>query len=336
MTLRLATRATFALARRFIVARGLEILVLQASPLLGLVYGRSQSGIPDPLRMGALLLGSIFLTAHVFVFNDWIGYESDAQDPSRARRAFGRAGIGKPTIGYAALMLLAFTGGGPTAAGAGIALLSLVYSGSARFGKTPFAASANHLLGGSLHFLLGYTCCHSLDIRGGAISLFFGLVFAGGHLTQEVRDCEGDRLNGIRTCAVAFGCRRAFAGSVWFFALAYSLAFVLAALGILPPLLLCCPLLLLLHLMRARRALRRGLDRDSALWMQRQHRALFALVGLVMLLGESTPNPTQREQMAPRESPRPPGARWLATVPASSEESRALRLRTRLQPIPSP
>ena len=35
-------------------------------------------------RLALLLLGSTALTAHVFVFNDWAGYSSDARDPRRA------------------------------------------------------------------------------------------------------------------------------------------------------------------------------------------------------------------------------------------------------------
>ena len=78
----------------------------------------------------------------------------------------------------------------------------------------------------------------ALDARGLVISLFFGLVFAGGHLNQEVRDYEGDLLNGIRTSAVVFGCRRTFLASLLTFTAAYAILGDLAALGILPRLLL--------------------------------------------------------------------------------------------------
>jgi 4-hydroxybenzoate polyprenyltransferase len=281
------------LARYFIATRSLEILTLQASPLLGLVYGGAQAETSGLFRPASLLAGSLFLTAHIFVFNDWSGYDSDSQDPNRIARAFGQGGVSKFQIACAATILLvlanvslAFAGAHPVILGALITLLSLLYSGSARFGKNmPFAASANHLLGGSLHFLLGYTLCHALDAAGVALSLFFGLVFAGGHLNQEIRDCEGDRLNGIRTCAAAFGCRRAFAGSVLFFAAAYVLASALATLRILPALLRWCPVLLLVHLAGALHALRRGLGYDTAVWMQRQYRTLFGLIGLAMLFG---------------------------------------------------
>jgi 4-hydroxybenzoate polyprenyltransferase len=131
--------------------------------------------------------------------------------------------------------------------------------------------------------LLGYTIAHALDASGLAISLFFGLVFAGGHLNQEVRDYEGDLLNGIRTSAVVFGRRRTFLASLGTFTAAYALLTGLAALGILPGLLLWSPGVWLMHVAWSLRALQRGLGFETALWMQRRYRLLFALIGLVML-----------------------------------------------------
>jgi 4-hydroxybenzoate polyprenyltransferase len=277
-------------ARHFIATRSLEILALQSSPLLGLVYGGARPETVGYSRLGSLVVGSLFLTTHIFVFNDWSGYISDSRDPNRTAHAFGRANVSKFQLACAATMLLvlanvslAFAGIQAVLVGASITLLSLLYSGSARFGKNrPFAASANHLVGGSLHFLLGYTLCHAPDGAGMVLSLFFGLVFAGGHLNQEIRDCDGDRLNGIRTCAVAYGCRRALAGSVLLFAMAYVVASALAALGILPAILVWCPVLVLVHLAAAQHALRYGLGYETAVWMQRRYRALFALIGFIM------------------------------------------------------
>src|SRR6185295_13969276 len=155
--------------------------------------------------------------------------------------------------------------------GAAIAALSLLYSCSPRFGKsTPIVASINHLLGGMLHFLLGYTLTRDIDARGLVISLFFGLVFAAGHLNQEVRDYDGDRLNGIHTSAVVFGRRRAFLASLCTFTAAYAILAGLAALRILPTLLMWSPVLWALHVGWSLRALHRGLGFETARWMQRR------------------------------------------------------------------
>lgn len=285
--LRKYTRAV----KYFASTRATEILALQASPLLGAFLGGFRIEARNVTQLSLLLLGSLALTSHVFVFNDWAGHISDIRDPRRTKFAFARRGIRRPEVARLAVSLLIFAnvlfagiGISTILLGAAIATLSLLYSCSASFGKrAPIAASINHLLGGALHFLLGYTIFHPLDVRGLAISLFFGLVFAGGHLNQEIRDHEGDLLNGIRTSAVVFGCRRTFLGSLSIFTAAYAILTALAALGILPRLLLLSALVWLLHFAWSVRALRRGLGFETALWMQKRYRFLFALMGLAML-----------------------------------------------------
>ena len=278
--------------QHFASTRALEVFALQASPILGCVLGGFSLERAGLVRLGLLLLGSLMLTAHVFVFNDWVGHESDIRDPRRAELVFSRQGISGPQVAGVAIALLilanvAFVAVGRAAMlfGAAIAVLSLLYSCSASFGKSKaIVASLNHLLGGSLHFLLGYTLWRPVDTRGLMISLFFGLVFAGGHLNQEVRDYDGDLLNGIRTSAVVFGCRRTFLASLFTFSASYALLAGLAELGILPKLLLWSIVLWPLHVAWSLRALQRGLGFETAVWMQRRYRLLFGFIGLAMLI----------------------------------------------------
>ncbi|WP_257386958.1 UbiA family prenyltransferase [Tahibacter caeni] len=279
--------------RHFAATRALEVAALQASPVLGVVLGGYRIERDGLVAPALLALGSCALTAHIFVFNDWAGCEGDLRDPLRAPQVFSRHGITRREVAGTAIVLLvlaiaAFSLAGPAALlfGGAIAALGFLYSASPVLGKsTPIAASVNHLVGGTLHFLLGYTLAHPLDANGIGIGLFFGLVFAAGHLNQEVRDYDGDRANGIRTNAVAFGRRQAFLASLLTFTAAYALLTGLAACGVLPRPLLGSPVAWLLHLAWSMQALRRGLDFDTAVWMQRRYRWLFALVGLVMLSG---------------------------------------------------
>jgi 4-hydroxybenzoate polyprenyltransferase len=275
----------------FASTRAIEVIALQASPLLGAFFGGFNIERHNVVVLSLLMLGSVALTSHVFVFNDWAGQSSDIHDPRRTKLAFTRRGIRRPEVARIAIALLIFANlvfaaisVSTILLGAAVATLSLLYSCSANFGKgAPIAASINHLLGGAFHFLLGYTIFHTLDVKGLAISIFFGLVFAGGHLNQEIRDYEGDRLNGIRTSAVVFGCRRTFLGSLSIFTAAYAVLTVLAAFGILPRLLLLSVLVWSVHFAWSMRALRRGLGFETALWMQRRYRLLFAFIGLAML-----------------------------------------------------
>lgn len=276
----------------FASTRALEVLVLQASPILGILLGGFSLETCGVIRPALLLLGSLALTAHIFVFNDWAGHVSDIRDPWRVALGVNRQDINRRHVARVAIALLilanvafAVIGSRAVLLGAAIASLSLLYSCSPSFGKTtPIAASLNHLLGGTLHFLLGYSLCHAFDARGVLISLFFGFVFAAGHLNQEVRDYEGDLLNGIRTSAVVFGCRRAFLASLSLFTAAYAILFVLATLGILPRLLLGSVFVWLLHVVWSLQMLRRGLGFETALWMQRRYRLLFAFIGIAMLV----------------------------------------------------
>jgi 4-hydroxybenzoate polyprenyltransferase len=281
-----------AIARHFLARRGLEVAALQASPFLGIVLGGFSHDPIGLVRVGLLLLGSLALTAHIFVLNDWAGRASDIRDPRRSELVYSREGIsGGQVVGVAVALLavaavaLAFVGGMAVLLGAVITILSLLYSFSSFFGKnSPVVGSMNHLVGGSVHFLLGYTCFHVLDMNGVAIGLFFGLVFAAGHLNQEIRDHEGDRLNGIRTSAVVFGCGRVFLASVLVFTAAYTTLALLGGLRILSPLVLLCALLACpLHVIFYRQAVRRGVGFETAVWMQRRYRLIFALIGLLML-----------------------------------------------------
>ncbi|QBB72326.1 hypothetical protein ELE36_19205 [Pseudolysobacter antarcticus] len=283
------------IVRHFVSTRALEVLALQASPMLGIFLGGYSIERRGVVPLGLLLLGSCALTAHIFIFNDWAGYAGDLRDPLRAPHVFSRQGISRREVLSAAIVLLvlatiAFAAVGLPALllGAAIAALGLLYSASPVFGKsTPIAASVNHLVGGMLHFLLGYTLAQALDPNGLCIGLFFGLVFAAGHLNQEVRDYDGDLLNGIRTNAVVFGRRPAFLASLFVFTAAYAMLIGLAALGMLPRVLLWSVVVWLLHLACAAQALRRGLSFETAVWMQQRYRWLFALIGLAIVIGQA-------------------------------------------------
>lgn len=270
--------------------RGVEVCALQAAPLLGAHHG----GVGLQGNMGQLvllLIGSTALTAHAFLFNDWADYTRDARDPRRARLSVDDSEIGRGHFARVALVLLLLAGLALAAVGtsavlfgAGIAALSPLYSFS-RLGKSaPIAASVEHLLGGSLLFLLGYSVGCAVDARGIVLSLVFGLVFAAGHLNQEVRDYDSDRINRIGTVAVRFGCRRAFVASFCLFTTAYLLIIGLAATSVLPKILLASGILWLLQARWTLQAMRRGLGYASAVWLQSRYRLLFAVIGITMLL----------------------------------------------------
>jgi 4-hydroxybenzoate polyprenyltransferase len=166
-----------------------------------------------------------------------------------------------------------------------IASLSALYSAPMFHMKgLPVFNSVLHLVGGTLHFLLGYATFSAIDGRGLAIGCFFGLVFTAGHLTHEARDREGDLLNGIRTNAVAFGKMQSFVAGLVLFTAAYALLVALAAVGSVPRALYAAAALYPLHLYASLHALRAGLSFESLHQLQRCYRLLYAVVGIMMLV----------------------------------------------------
>jgi 4-hydroxybenzoate polyprenyltransferase len=268
-----------------------EVLVLQGSPLIGACFSIGALTSSKLVAAATLGIGSLCLVAHVFLLNDWSGVAGDLRDPNRAPRTFHAKGVSRPEVGLLAAVLLAlslvlfgFLGAVPFALALAIAGLSALYSAPAFHIKgLPFANSALHLVGGALHFLLGYGTFAAIDGRGIAMAGFFGLVFAGGHLMHEVRDRDGDQSNGIRTNAVAFGKACGFGAGVVLFTVAYALLVSLAAFEVIPRVLVFAGALYPLHFGASLRAWHAGLDVPSLLRFQRCYRLLYAVIGIAMV-----------------------------------------------------
>jgi 4-hydroxybenzoate polyprenyltransferase len=251
--------------------------------------------------------------AHIFLLNDWSGLTTDLADPNKAAGVFtargvGRKEIGGLTAGLLALSLVLFSLLGPSTfcLSLGIATLSALYSLPRFHWKgRPLLNSAAHLAGGILHFLLGYSLGSGIDRRGLAMATFFALTFAAGHLTQELRDHQGDVLNAIRTNAVAFGPRRTFAASLALFTLAHALLLLLALQGTFPRPLAALAVLYPVHLRWSLQTLAEGLTYAGIRRLQARYRALYAIVGLAMvavLCGEpGHPRSAKGEDLPERE-----------------------------------
>ena len=268
-----------------------EILVLQGSPLLGAAFAIRHPTAADLGPLAILTIANILLVAHIFMLNDWAGLTTDLADPNKAAGVFTSRGVDRREIGSLTVLLLAlslvfFNFLGPITLGLAlaIAVLSALYS-LPRFNwkGRPLFSTAAHLAGGVLHFLLGYSLGNAIDRRGLATATFFAVIFAAGHLTQEIRDHQGDVLNGIRTNAAAFGKRRTFAASLVLFTLAHTLLLVLALQGTLPRPLAALVVLYPIHLGWSLKALAGGLTYAGICRLQVRYRALYAVVGLAMV-----------------------------------------------------
>jgi 4-hydroxybenzoate polyprenyltransferase len=281
-----------------------EILVLQGTPLLGASFALQPPLAAHVVPLTLLVAANLCLVAHVFALNDWANLRADRADPAKTARVFtvngvARGEMGRLAIGLLAAALLVASLLGPTVLGlaSGIALCSALYSLPWFDWKgKPILSSAAHLCGGTLHFLLGYAVGQPLDRRGAAIAAFFALIFAAGHLVQEIRDHRGDAGNAIRTNAVTFGRRRTFGASLGLFTLAHAVLLALAFVGLIPRVLSALVLFYPIHLRWSLATLADGFTDASVCRLRRRYRVLYAGFGAVMVatVAATSPQPHDR------------------------------------------
>src|SRR2546426_2835654 len=269
-----------------------EVFVLQGTPLLGALYSIGGLTSEKAVALLVLLASSCCLVSHVFVLNDWSGASADLRDPNRAARAFVNRGIGRTEIYYLGMALLALSllllspfGLLTLVIVLAIAGLSVLYSAPTIHVKgIPLLSSVLHLIGGMLHFLLGYSLFSAVDTRGLKIGCFFALIFAAGHLTHEARDRDGDMLNGNKTNAVTFGRECSFAAGLAFFTIATGLLVLLAVHRTVPHPLVLVGAFYPLQLYWSSQTLHAGLDFASIRRLQVRYRVLYAIIGVIMVV----------------------------------------------------
>lgn len=267
-----------------------DIVVLQGSPLMGVAFTLGEVTVEKVFNLLLFSLASFLLVAHIFCFNDWAGIASDLQDPNKAKEVFLTKGISRREVGLLALFLgllslflFSLFSFRTLLLALGVLLLGLLYSHPYLHAKgIPVLSSCVHLTGGVLHFLLGYSLFGGIDQRGVLIGLFFALTFTAGHLNQEVRDYEGDLLNGILTNGVRFGKKRTFYAGFLLFTLSYGHLWGLARYGLVPPQLGYCVLLYPVQGYLFWRTLKAGLTFQSVSRFQAFYRALYAIMGLAI------------------------------------------------------
>ncbi len=269
-----------------------EVLVLQGAPVMGLVLSIGRPTLHNLGIAGLFSLANFFLVAHVWTLNDWADVHSDVVDRNRSVRVFTGRGIGPlMMLGFsiglliAGLGLFALLGSRTLWIAVSIAFLGFLYSFPGVYLKgMVLLSSLPHLVGGFLHFLLGYSLFAAVDRHALLIALVFAVVFTAGHGVQEVQDHDADRRAGLRTNAVVFGKSPVFCAAVMAFLFAYGFLWYLALAGIVPARLgPPSPALCSLHLYWARRTLRAGLSFENVRHFRRRYRALFALIGLSVI-----------------------------------------------------
>jgi len=268
-----------------------EVVVLQGTPLFGALCSIGALTSAKMVVAAQMLAASCCLVAHVFAFNDWSGLAGDLRDPHRAPRTFVARGASRDdmlalslALGVVCIVLLAPLGLRFVALAMGVIACSALYSAPhVHFKGVPIVNSLLHIVGGVLHFLMGYGLYAALDARGLMVGAFFALTFAAGHLTHEARDWEGDRINGIGTNAVRFGRRACVVASLILFAAAYALLTGLAFSGALPRSVAWSAAFFPAQLFWTYRTLSAGLTFDALGRLQMCYRMIFLVIGAIIV-----------------------------------------------------
>jgi len=269
-----------------------DILVLQGSPLLGASFALAGGLAENAGRLAVLVAANVCLVAHIFALNDWSNRSADLADPNKADRVFTARGVGQREMGVltAGLLIVSLVlfwrlGTATLVLALGIAALSALYSLPPFAWKgRPLLSSAAHIVGGVLHFLLGYALGSAIDRRGLLVAAFCGVTFAAGHLTQELRDYDGDVRTGVRTNAVAFGKRRTFAASLALFTVSQALLAFLALQRTHPLMIILLVVLYLVYLRWSAQALAGGLTHAGVCRLQARYRVLYAVIGVALIV----------------------------------------------------
>jgi 4-hydroxybenzoate polyprenyltransferase len=268
-----------------------DVLLLQGAPFFGVAFAlRSLAGIAQG-DLVVFAVASVLLVAHIFSLNDWAGAAADRNDCRKEAQTFLTRGVTPGAVLALSLVLLATSLSlfallrvQTLLFAVAIALLGALYSHPAFNAKgSPVLSSMPHLVGGTLHFLLGYSLFAAIDGRSLEVALYFALTFTAGHLNQEVRDHDGDLRNGIRTNAVRFGKARAFWAGFAVFTIAYAHLGLLALRGLVPPVLGTLISLYPLHFYWTVTTYQAGLTFDTVGRFQTRYRALYGAIGLAML-----------------------------------------------------
>lgn len=194
--------------------RAAEAVPFCGVALLGYMLNSQAGGGLSIARLGFALAGTFLLADFAFVFNDLQDMQTDRLSGSKSSRPLV-SGLFSPAFSRILSVLLVCAGivllaiGTPRQSlliGLSTVPLSVLYCIRTFPLKTvPVVSSLVHVTQASLVFMLGASCGNRADPAAIWTGLYFGLVFAAGHLHHEVMDAEADRSAGVRTHAVRFG-----------------------------------------------------------------------------------------------------------------------------------
>jgi 4-hydroxybenzoate polyprenyltransferase len=180
--------------------------VFIAMPFIGIVINNQFLK-----RAVVLFCANFLLLLSVYATNSYFGFNADKINPRLNKRQFEVPWkyfvVALVSLVFSLLLLRNLNDVLPLVAASSFLLWAL-YSCPGGAKERPIWGTIVHFFGQILQFHLCVLAFSSPTPSTLLVSVFFGLLFASGHIMHEVKDFEYDSLAGMRTGAVAFGRQR--------------------------------------------------------------------------------------------------------------------------------
>jgi 4-hydroxybenzoate polyprenyltransferase len=209
-------------ARLFKALRLQESFLMTGFFMIGSVFAINDISKNSLSNLVLISLCSFLLILSIYSFNAYSGFKSDQKN----RRLNGLSFISKNSFGLWSLFFFLVSFGLSLFLRKNIFLFIIIiefvwllYSWP-RLGLKhyPFVGTLLHFFAQILHFNMVYFVFQPISIKSISLSIFFSLLFAGGHLNHEVIDYEADKNVGFKTSAVFIGLKNAIMFSFLLFA----------------------------------------------------------------------------------------------------------------------
>lgn len=195
-------------------ARLLETLLMTGFVLIAIPFLGELPSDQLPSKTLLLFAANFLLLIAVYSANSYFGYKADRINPRF------KDGLFESPLHYLVVAATTLIGG--------VALLGIMnsrlpylgvlsfllwvfYSAPGGAKSRPVLGTLVHLVGQVLQFHLCVLAFTEPTLATLLISIYFGMLFASGHLMHEVKDHESDSLADIRTNSVTFGTAKVIA-----------------------------------------------------------------------------------------------------------------------------
>jgi 4-hydroxybenzoate polyprenyltransferase len=189
--------------------RVIECLIMLGFPLAGAVFAAREISFSVVSRTLTFVAAILLHFLAVYSFNSYCGFADDINNKRLAYvRESPKAGFLVFTLLFLCLAFLLYSILNPwLMLMAAVSFVLWILYSMPRYGLKNFPVTGTllHFVSQILHFQMGYLVLAPISTYSLVVSIYFALIFAGGHIHHELIDYEADKRAGIKTGAVFFG-----------------------------------------------------------------------------------------------------------------------------------